>query len=548
MILSEQHPLKKFRHNIEHRSDYDLMIRGSLVLLIALVPFITVIFWRTLSNYLPKFIVLEEYSSVISDVMINAESIILILIFFLTYSRMRQHADRDKEWRSSLIECLEEKKIECDELKEIDRYMNKHSKFRQEFLGWVMMAVWLVFTIRTLMYCIPYEFVHPHDYFLAHAGFMIAVALDVITFGPFLCQILAFPGNHESKQVEFTVKFAECASHAGIDIKPMEKWATSFNPWIPALIYIGMLVVTLIFDLQAIGLIGAAILFVGFVMCVGFHEFNNHLYNQWGYERYLLDMLEKGESDSPYFETRSDKPIRKENKMPPALIIAELFLFVIVVVYLLKFVGITADLCSQADQMYLDGDLIGVITHLTLSQAVSLMMIIIYSVLMILVFFALLGIGSKRFASWVKVVRSCITFAIPAVLSEFVYTGDSLAHIFDFNVYLTLGCVFDIALLMLFSQSIRKYYTPVGRKVPKVRYWFRAIFTGKLFSKKQEKAFAASLGEGYIAKVSYDIVQGVSDDSQRRFCPRCGTRLEGVDSRDSCPNCGYVFVKQDDTD
>ncbi len=113
-------------------------------------------------------------------------------------------------------------------------------------------------------------------------------------------------------------------------------------------------------------------------------------------------------------------------------------------------------------------------------------MLLTYIFLMLLAIFAMIGIESGRVLSWRKVVRSCILFLVPVFSSIFIYNSSSYTHMFDFNPYISLATVYGIILLMILSIPIRKYYTPVGKKMPEMKKWVKFVFGEKLFPDEDE--------------------------------------------------------------
>ena len=91
-----------------------------------------------------------------------------------------------------------------------------------------------------------------------------------------------------------------------------------------------------------------------------------------------------------------------------------------------------------------------------------------------------LGIASRKASSWRKVVRSCITFVIPLWISAFVTQASGMSHLFDFNVFITTAILYDVMLMMIVSYNIRRFYTPAGYEMPKVRSWIRYAVWGNI--------------------------------------------------------------------
>ena len=157
--------------------------------------------------------------------------------------------------------------------------------------------------------------------------------------------------------------------------------------------------------------------------------------------------------------------------MPRGLIIAELFLAVMCICYVFKITGTMMDIAS-------DGEL-----YPTVINVFMLQMNLVFLVTTV---FALLGISSRRTESWKKVVKSCFTFTFSSFLSAYLLHSDSYAHAFDFNPYATAFVLGSVVLMMLFSEDIKKFYTPPLMKVRPTSSWALYIFYGKLYSAQYE--------------------------------------------------------------
>ena len=158
------------------------------------------------------------------------------------------------------------------------------------------------------------------------------------------------------------------------------------------------------------------------------------------------------------------KEIRRRNRVPSPVIVAELFLIVMVAVYIIK-VGLLAIYVSDGAGTVLD-----------------VAMTVIYLVLMMTAMSAIMGLSSRRVKSWRKVMRNCITFTLMSFVSAFVYSSDSITHIVDTNPFLTLAVLLLVMAMMLYSDSVKRFYTPTMMEVRPVRDWVRYIFVGELYS------------------------------------------------------------------
>lgn len=158
--------------------------------------------------------------------------------------------------------------------------------------------------------------------------------------------------------------------------------------------------------------------------------------------------------------------IRRENKMPGVLILAELFLLVMCISYMFKIAGLATDVAIGPD-------------YPSVRVVLVLEMDIIFLILTIL---ATLGISSRRAESWRKVVRSCITFAFATIMSTYILESDSYSHKFDFDPIITTVLLIILLSIMITSVKIKRFYTPPMTKVPKTTDWIIYALYGKLFN------------------------------------------------------------------
>ncbi len=153
--------------------------------------------------------------------------------------------------------------------------------------------------------------------------------------------------------------------------------------------------------------------------------------------------------------------------MPTGLIIAELFMAVMCICYVFKITGTMMDIAD-------DGRLF--------PSVINVFMLMMNLVFLVTTVFALLGVSSRRAESWKKVVSSCFTFTISTFLSAFLLQSDSHVHAFDFNPYATAIVLGLVVLMMLFSEDIKRFYTPPLTEVRPTSSWVRYIFIGKLYN------------------------------------------------------------------
>ena len=311
---------------------------------------------------------------------------------------------------------------------------------------------------------------------------ILLVVMMVLTV---LIPIMRFPAAHEYRQVMFTRHLVNALDKVDIVILPMvqvtKKMSFVANMFLLFITYF---------------------LWTPFLLFKLFRNMNNHLLNEWEYEAEMLKVVESdgagGFSGTLYdtspdmvrdgkdhrrknkkFAKRMRQMVRKVNKKPAILFFAELFLIVLCANYILKIIALTAMMSDNlADYTFT----LETIRELSFSAMVNLALVVMDVYFMVLMIDAILGIASRRATSWRKVVRSCVTFVIPLWISAFITKPDGISHIFDFNVYATTVAIVVLMTIMLASETIRRYYTPVGYEMPPMRSWIRFAVWGSLIS------------------------------------------------------------------
>ncbi len=66
----------------------------------------------------------------------------------------------------------------------------------------------------------------------------------------------------------------------------------------------------------------------------------------------------------------------------------------------------------------------------------------------------------------------------------FVYYSDSITHVVDMNPFLTLIVLALVMAMMLYSDSVKRFYTTSMMEVKPVGDWAKYIFVGSLYSEE----------------------------------------------------------------
>ncbi len=435
------------RINLENRNRWDTIINGPMCLALLIGPIFFAFYdWGGDGQYyITGF---EEYAGPL--VASAVEAFMIVILLFTMYNRFVTHSRRDKMWREALIRHTESEGLNTDALVEYHRAITESDQFS---MVRPLIAIILITAASSILAIIFF----PMD-IMGRVLIWIPVALGLLFALP---TCIRYPVKHENDQIRFTEILAETFRPTGVEITPMPRVVKVSKTWI----HVVLLVVTS--GLYAI---------IWLVIMV--REMNRHLRYQHAYEDHLLQFLE---GDTEAFQGALDeegKVIRKRY-MPKIMIITELLLIAICFTYMTRITGIVTDF---------NMDMVGntVIHDINIELYYNYGMIILYLALMVSALFALVGIASGRLQSWRRIVRSCIAFVIPILASLFVYNPGSYVHMFDLNPYVTLAVAYGIVLMTVMSVSIRAYYTPMGREMPKVKEWFRYVFFGKLYEDDED--------------------------------------------------------------
>jgi len=437
-----QDDLAPFRKNLENRNRRDTIINGPICILLLIVPILFAFYdWGGEDQfYITRF---PEYGG---PLVANAvEAFMIIVLLYTMYNSAVTHSVRDLRWRDALIHHAKSLNLNVGALEEQHNLIKERERFK------MAKPLLFIIVITAINSFIALVFV-PGD-----LGSMLMIWISVfIGLIITLPTCIRFPSRHEGDQIRFTEILAETYRPAGVEITPMPRVVKERRIWV----HVALLIVT--FGLYAV---------IWPVMMVA--EMNHHLRYQHSYEDHLLQLLE---GDSNAFEGVLDEKGRVTRKryMPKFMFITELLLIAICFTYMTKITGIVTDF-----NMGMVGNTI--INDINIELYYNYCMILLYLALMMSAMIALVGIASGRLRSWRRIVRSCIAFVIPILMSMFVYNPGSYVHMFDLNPYVTLAVAYGIILMTVMSVSIRAYYTPKGREMPKVKEWFRYVFFGKLY-------------------------------------------------------------------
>lgn len=492
--------LDSMEDNIRDRAEYDSIVSGPILALAALMPvLISLMVFLIGAKYItvpPKLYYLTQSEVAFATLFVcfMIESYLIMLVFNSTYKRYVNHAKRDSEWRKILIGHADLYGLSTEKLLSIDQAADNLDRHKRYAVVYVLLAIATVSLILGItgglvlmiasLYWIGNLFLNllgwnridteiywdPLDCGVVMSCVFGTFVLCLILFLVVFRKVVTVPWKHESLQVDFTREFANLMSTKGIYVEPMNKILTKPK-------------VTLSTALAVLTLGIGGLIQLGKAT----KDMNNHIFNQWDYETYLLAKLEHRDSEYDYgvesnlSPKQVKKSLRKEFRPPRPLIIAELFLVFMVCLYILKLAALSIDISQSLDGIVeLDvGEhrftmaLAYIVEH-NLSKVLT---ITIDVITLMLLLDAIIGLSSSKPTSWRKVTRVCITLSLVTIVSAFL-TGHSISNLFDLNIYITLAIVYDLFLMMLLSESIKAYFTPEGTEIPSTKHWLLYVFYG----------------------------------------------------------------------
>ena len=456
---------------IEKRYDRDLIINIAPVLAALVLPLLLAVFLFFITNSsipaFSKFVFLGQDSPMsIWFVPVLVEPLILGMVIYRLYSRLRSHARRDAEERGILIDYAEASDADVSELRALDKKARKMSRFPGRYPALLALILMHVYVVACFLYFLPaagsIEEMNGALAVILYA-FVLVILLAVFV------KVIRYPYQHEKNQMDFSRAFARAMDEDGDGFEKMTGVIKHHSLWVSVLLMVATL-----------GLYTVVVLYQMF------KNTNMHIKNQWAYEDRLLgdlafDCLGKRTDTAPAFSTRWDEMSRT----PLTMRFAELFMLAILAVYVLDMIGTAADI-----EMFPDSYNIAVIGE-TLAmmspeeQAKQLMkygMVAWNVVFMTFTLDAVMAIGSRRASAWRKVAVNCLTFIVPTWISYFLYSVDSYTHLFDLDPYLTTALLYVLLLFMFVSVSVREFYTPPTKEVPTAGQLLRFAVTGKVVS------------------------------------------------------------------
>lgn len=170
-----------------------------------------------------------------------------------------------------------------------------------------------------------------------------------------------------------------------------------------------------------------------------------------------------GSGDECTVIVRLARGLRKGG-VPAALKLAELFLLLIIGLYLVK-------ICILVNGMYVDFG----------RPYVSMVMFFIEVLMLVVTSDSVLVIGSRRPRAWKKVVRASFLLVFFNLVAWFGLSGSTAAGFVAFNPLLVTP-LSVIMLVMMFTRPIRSYYVPLMEDDKPLVDWIKYAFASPLYT------------------------------------------------------------------
>ncbi len=473
-------------------------MNGVSAFLVLISPIVVAVIVYILSGTDTAYGVMEDYLDKSMLALFAIQAFIMMVLMFRVYDRLANHAMRDEQWMSNLIGVCRSKGADTSGMAACYESVVRDESFRMRPFSLVMLIIMAIFTGWTIIDAVArVDEVLGFDSIYTFTPFgMASITVNVVHLVIIVDQVLLimmamfvfvpsflFPYRHEARQIEFTEAMASALTGIGIRTEPMSHSVPPTDP--------GRL--TLITFLT----LGYAYFFL---MFKSFRYLNEHLMNQWEYESELLIALESGGRHGFRHHVSHEVPkeeggwfsratrwvsenlmprVGRDDRMPVVMAITELFLLFLLGNYYLKLVSLG---CMMSDEIHMYNYTIDSLPHLPMHGWHNLILVFMDLYFIVLMVDSILGIASRKAPSWRKVVRCCFTVVIPLWFSAFVTRVTGISHLFDFNVYITTAVLYDLLLLMLVSDRIKRYYTPRGYEMPGIRSWIRYAIWGDIFT------------------------------------------------------------------
>ena len=268
--MSSLDEANNFVNCVMNRYRNDTIMRTGATLLLILVPFIA------LGLGYGILVVTNQEQNImdhLESVVVMAVWYFLLIMMFLTYRRLEDHSNRDRQWRDILIHYARERGCSTVNLMKLDRRCNKAESSAIIYPASIILAAYAVLFVLALCYqkAVYYEFgIHVNMYTLISAG----AALNFLMFLLVYTYSMKYPYKHESSQIRFVEEFRFTMLKDDMVVPEM----------IPSVRHAWLIIHVFLFMITG-GL------YAFYLILMVYKSTNDHLYNQWSYEIRLMKAI-----------------------------------------------------------------------------------------------------------------------------------------------------------------------------------------------------------------------------------------------------------------
>ena len=272
--MSSLDEANNFVNCVMNRYRNDTIMRTGATLLLILIPFIAVGLGYGIIRYTENEMLITDY---LNSVAMMSVWFFLLIMMFLTFRRLEDHSNRDRQWRDILIHYARERGCSSVNLQKLDRRCRRIEGTAIIYPASIILAAYFVLFVLALCYpkVVYYEFgIHITMYTLVLFG----AALNFLMFLLVYTYSMKYPHAHESSQIRFVEEFRFTMLRDDMVVPEM----------IPSVRHTWLIIHVFLFMITG-GL------YAFYLILMVYRSTNNHLYNQWSYEIRLMKAIVKHE-------------------------------------------------------------------------------------------------------------------------------------------------------------------------------------------------------------------------------------------------------------
>ena len=268
--MSSLDEANNFVNCVMNRYKNDTIMRPDATLLLIAIPFIAVGLGSAIITYTSGNENLLENLGSVAMMMVW---FLILIMMFLTYRRLEDHSNRDRQWRDILIHYARELGCSTADLMKFDRNCRKKDSSAVIYPASIILAAYFVVFVLTICYpkVVYYQFGFRLNIYIVFSVGMVFVFLMFILVYTYS---MKYPYAHESSQVKFVAQLRYELYDKGLDIPEM----------IPSVKHKWFIIHVFLYLITG-GLYSIYLIFMVY------RSTNNHLYNQWSYEIKLMNAI-----------------------------------------------------------------------------------------------------------------------------------------------------------------------------------------------------------------------------------------------------------------